>query len=184
MILIFNMRRTIIKKISLISLLAALAIVLSIAESFISLGIPGVKLGLANVVIIIALYAFNFWYALGISILRVFVTSLCLGTIFQMGFFMSLTGSILSLLIMLLFKKVFPKFSVVGVSTVGSIFHVTGQIIIATIYMGNLMFYYYPLIFVCSIVTGVLTGIIALNVMKLSIFKNWNAPKHKEISKN
>ena len=72
------MRKNLIKKISLISILAALAIILSIVESFIPLGIPGVKLGLANVVIIISFYVFNFWYALGIALVRVFVSSLLL----------------------------------------------------------------------------------------------------------
>jgi len=174
------MRKNLIKKISLISILAALAIILSIVESFIPLGIPGVKLGLANVVIIIVLYIFNFWYALGIALVRVFVSSLLLGTIFQMGFFMSLTGSILSLLAMFLLKVIFKKFSIIGVSTIGSVFHVSGQILIAIFYMGNVMVYYYPLILLCSIVTGVLTGVISLYVMRLKVFTNLNINEHKE----
>ena len=177
------MRKNLIKKISLISILAALAIILSIVESFIPLGIPGVKLGLANVVIIISFYVFNFWYALGIALVRVFVSSLLLGTIFQMGFFMSLNGSILSLLVMFLLKVIFKKLSVIGISTVGSVFHVSGQILIAILYMGNVMVYYYPLILVCSIVTGVLTGFISLYVMKLKVFKTFNSSSNKDEQK-
>lgn len=174
------MRNKMIKKIALLALLVSLAIVLSIVESFFSLGIPGVKLGLANVVVLVVLYTFNFWYALGISLLRVFISSLLLGNIFQIGFFMSLSGGLLSLCAMFLMKTIFKKFSMVGVSVVGSIFHVAGQIIIAMIFMETyLILYYFPIIFVSAIITGILTGIIALNLTKLNIFKNISFKKEE-----
>ena len=86
-----------VRKMALIGILTAIAIALSVAESFIpSIGIPGVKLGLANIVILIVLYEVGILEAVLINLLRVVVTGLIRGTIFSMGFLMSLTGAVLS----------------------------------------------------------------------------------------
>mgnify|MGYP002626900579 CR=1 FL=1 len=96
------------KRITVISLLASLAIALSIVESFIpSLGIPGVKLGLANVIILIALYGLGIKDSIYVNILRIVMSAIIRGTIFGMGFFMSLSGAVFSLLIMIVFYKFF-----------------------------------------------------------------------------
>ena len=114
-------------KIALMGILTAGAIIIAILESFIpSIGIPGVKLGLANIVILIILYEIGIVEAIIVDLLRVLMVGLLRGTIVSMGFLMSLTGAVLSLGIMILLFLVVKKFSIVGVSVVGSIFHVTG----------------------------------------------------------
>ena len=162
-----------VRKLVLIAILTSLAIVLSIAESFIpSIGIPGVKLGLANIVIILVLYEIGVLEAILINLLRVVVTGLVRGTFLSMGFLMSLTGAVLSLGIMILFYLLIKKFSIIGVSVIGSIFHVTGQIVIAMIFLGTpFMVYYYPIIGVSAIITGVFVGLVARTIIKTEIIK-------------
>lgn len=162
-----------VRKLVLIAILTSLAVVLSIAESFIpSIGIPGVKLGLANIVILIVLYEVGILEAVLINLLRVVLTGLVRGTIFSMGFLMSLTGAVLSLGIMILFFLLVKKFSIVGVSVIGSVFHVTGQIIIAMIFLGTgYMVYYYPIIGISAIITGVFVGLVARVIIKSEIIK-------------
>ena len=161
------------RKMVLIAILAAMAIVLSIAESFIpSIGIPGIKLGLANIVILIVLYEIGIVEAIAINLMRVVLTGLIRGSIFSMGFLMSLTGAIMSLCIMILFYLVIKKFSIIAVSVVGSIFHVAGQILIAIIYLGSgYVAFYFPLIALAAILTGVFVGAVARVIIKTGLIK-------------
>ena len=127
-----------IRKIAILGILTAGAIIISIIESFIpSIGIPGVKLGLANILVLITLYELGIVDAIFVNLARVFLTGLLRGTIFTMGFVMSLTGAVLSLAIMILFYLLIKKFSIIGVSVVGAIFHVIGQILIAMAFLGT-----------------------------------------------
>ena len=160
-------------KIALMGVLTAGAIIIAILESFIpSIGIPGVKLGLANIVILIILYEIGIVEAIIVDLLRVFLVALLRGTITSMGFLMSLTGAALSLGIMILLYLVVRKFSIVGVSVVGSFFHVTGQVLIAMIFLGTpYMAFYLPIIAVSAIITGVLVGIVAQLVIRTGIIK-------------
>ena len=161
------------RKMTLVAILAAMAIVLSIAESFIpSIGVPGVQLGLANIVILIVLYEVGIKEAIAINLLRVVMTGLLRGSIFSMGFLMSLTGAIFSLGIMILFYLVIKKFSIIAVSVVGSLFHVTGQILIALLYLGTgYIVFYFPLIAVSAILTGIFVGAVARIVIKSKIIE-------------
>ncbi len=154
-------------------ILTAGAIIIAILESFIpSIGIPGVKLGLANIVILIILYEIGIVEAIIVDLLRVFLVALLRGTITSMGFLMSLTGAALSLGIMILLYLVVRKFSIVGVSAVGSFFHVTGQVIIAMVFLGTpYMAFYLPIIAVSAIITGVLVGIVAQLIIRTGIIK-------------
>ena len=163
-----------VQKMALLGVLTAAAIVIAILESFIpSVGIPGVKLGLANIVILIILYELGIWDAITVNLLRVLVVSLVRGTFLSMGFLMSLTGCVLSLGIMILFYLLIKKFSIIGVSVIGSLFHVTGQILIAMIFLGSAyIFLYLPVIAISAIITGVFVGIVAkLNINTVVIKK-------------
>lgn len=161
------------QKITLLGVLTAGAIIIGIIESFIpSIGIPGVKLGLANIIILVILYEIGVWEAIAVDLSRVFLVGVLRGTLFSMGFLMSLTGAVLSLAIMILFRLVVKKFSVVGVSVIGSIFHVTGQILIAMLFLGTVyVVYYLPFIAVSAIITGVFVGITALLIIKTGAIK-------------
>ena len=162
-----------VRKIALLGVLTAATIVIAIAESFIpSIGIPGVKLGLANIMILITLYELGVLEAIGINIARVFVVGLVRGTFLSMGFFMSLTGAAFSLGIMILFYLLIKKFSIIGVSVIGSLFHVFGQILVAIFYLGTgYIIYYLPIISISAIVTGVLVGIAAKLIIKTGVIK-------------
>ena len=162
-----------VQKIALLGVLTAIAIVLAIVESFIpSIGIPGVKLGLANIAILIVLYELGVWEAVLVNALRVVVAALVRGTILSMGFLMSLAGAFLSLGIMILFYLLIKKFSIIGVSVVGSIFHVTGQILVAMAFLGTAyVIFYLPIIGVAAIVTGVIVGVISKAIIDTGVIK-------------
>ena len=162
-----------VQKMALLGVLTAGAIVIAILESFIpSVGIPGVKLGLANIVILIILYELGIIEAVFVNLLRVLVVGFVRGTFLSMGFFMSLTGAAMSLGIMILFFVLIKKFSIIGVSVIGSVFHVTGQILIAMLYLGTAyIVLYLPIIAISAIVTGVFVGIVAQLIIKTGIIK-------------
>ena len=162
-----------VQKMALLGVLTAGAIVIAILESFIpSVGIPGVKLGLANIVILIILYELGIIEAIIVNLLRVLVVGLVRGTFLSMGFLMSLTGAILSLGVMILFYLLIKKFSIIGVSVIGSIFHVLGQILIAMLFLGTAyIFLYLPIIAISAIITGVFVGIVAKLIIKTGVIK-------------
>lgn len=162
-----------IHKMAIIAILTAGAIIIGIIESFIpSVGIPGVKLGLVNIVILITLFELGVTEAIFVNLSRVFLVAILRGTILTMGFLMSLVGAVLSLAIMILFKIFVKKFSIVGVSVLGAIFHVIGQILIAWLFLGTpYILLYLPIITISAIVTGVLVGISANLVIRTGVIK-------------
>lgn len=146
-----------------LTMLLSFSIVLNIIESFIPLFngyIPGLKLGLANIIIIIVLYKYEFKDVLFVSIMRVVVVGILRTGLFSINFFFSLFGSLFSVVSMFLIKK--TKLSMIGVSIVGSIFHSIGQIIIAILLLkNNNMIYYLPWLVLFSIPTGLFVGYIS-----------------------
>lgn len=156
------------KKFTRLTMLLALSVVLNIIESFIPFvggSIPGLKLGLANIIVLLVLYLFSFKEALYISILRVILVGILRTGLFSMTFFFSLGGAILSVIVMCLVQK--TKLSIIGVSIIGSISHSVGQILIAILLMKNVyIVYYIPWLLLFSIPTGILTGIISKTLVK------------------
>lgn len=157
-----------IKKISRLSMLLALSVALNIIETFVPLFngiIPGLKLGLANIVILISLYIYGFKDTLLLSVLRVFIVGILRTGLFSMSFFFSLSGAILSIFMMFVAKK-FSKLSIIGISIVGSLSHTIGQILIAVIFYNINMIYYMALSLILSIPTGIIIGFLAKEVKK------------------
>ena len=158
-----------IKRITRLSLLLALSVVLNLIESVIPIfngTIPGLKLGLANIVILFTLYEFSFKESMTISIMRVILVGILRIGLFSMAFFFSLSGAIISIIIMALAKE-YTKLSIIGVSILGSIFHSIGQIIIACIFVNSTsMVLYLPWILLFSIPTGIFTGILSRELLK------------------
>ena len=155
------------RKIAKIAMLLSLSVVLSLIESFIPLftSIPGIKLGLANIVIVFAIYELSFKDALYISILRVILLGILRTGLFSINFFFSLSGALLSIFAMYLFKN--TKMSIVGISIIGAIFHSVGQIIIAIIFLSNTdIIYYLPFLLIGSIISGLIIGICAKKVIE------------------
>lgn len=154
------------KKITACGILAALALIFSYIEAILplSVGIPGVKLGIANLAVIIALYLLGFSFAFFVNLIRIIIAGLLFNGIF--GALYSLCGGLLSLLVMYLLKRT-ETFSVIGISMVGGVFHNLGQLIIAALMVSNLkMFYYFPVLLFSGMVSGILIGIVAHFVLK------------------
>lgn len=158
------------KKTIRLSMLLAISIVLSIIENLIPLFnniIPGLKLGLANIVVVITLYMYGLKDALKISIIRVFVVGILRTGLFNSIFLFSIVGALFSSISMGLFKKM--KLSIIGVSIMGSVFHGIGQIVVACIIINNAMIYYLPYLILLSILTGTIIGIISKKTINTGI---------------
>lgn len=157
------------KKLVTLSLLLAIALVLSYLESFLpplSVAVPGVKMGLANIAVIYTLYAFGGKEAAAVSLLRVFLSSLLFGSFTV--FLYSAAGAAVSLLLMIFVKKT-SFFGITGVSVLGGVAHNAAQIAVAAILFGSgYLFSYLPILTVSGTLAGVLVGIAgALLVQKV-----------------
>ena len=152
------------RKIAYSSILVALALILSYVEVLIPInfGIPGVKLGMANLVIVIGLYFLNTSQVFIILIARIVLVSFLFGNMSAMLY--SLAGGIVSFVIMILIRKI-KGFSIVGVSIAGGVAHNIGQLIVASLVVENLkLIYYLPVLMIAGTLTGMLIGIIAQQV--------------------
>lgn len=148
------------KNVALFGMMVALAFTFSYLESLIpfNFGIPGVKLGLANLVVVVALYTMKPSEAFSIAVIRIFLAGLTFGNAYSIAY--SLCGGILSFAVMLLMKK--TKLSIAGVSMMGGISHNIGQIIVAAIVMETARIaYYLPVLLVAGLATGLLLGIVS-----------------------
>lgn len=154
------------KKITMAALLAALALIFSYIEVLIpfNFGIPGIKLGIANLVIIVTLYYLGGRYAVVVNLIRVLIAGLLFNGLF--GALYSLSGAILSLTLMILLKKT-NVFSVVGISMAGGVAHNLGQILVAAFLISNLkMFLYFPVLIFSGIISGAVIGIVSYLILK------------------
>lgn len=164
-----------IQKISEFSIYTALAFIFSYIESLLPLPLPfpGMKLGLANLVIVILLYKKDFRYTLAISMLRNLLNAFTFGSLFSLMY--SLAGSFLSLLVMAgmkhhethrsLEKK--THCSILSVSALGGIFHNVGQFITASFLVGfHSVLWYLPILYFSGLVTGILIGWLSSQVLK------------------
>lgn len=150
-----------IKKTASIGVLTAMAIVLSVFENMIPAPVPvaGVKLGLANVVVVICLYYLDTKSAFFVSLLRVVIVGTLFGGLSSIIY--ALSGSICSFCFMVLLKAT-NKFSIVGVSVIGACSHVTAQLIVATLVVWNIkILYYLPILLITSVGSGIIVGLIA-----------------------
>lgn len=147
------------KKLVQIGMLVAVAFVLGYVEALIpiSLGVPGVKLGLPNLVVVLCLYECTLSQTVGVSLARVVLTGLTFGNLSMMLY--SLAGSVLSLAAMFLLKKT-GKFSVYGVSIAGGVSHNIGQILVAmTVLQTGLLVYYFPFLLAAGCLAGAAIGV-------------------------
>ena len=154
------------KKLTMTALLAALALIFSYIEVLIpfSPAIPGIKLGIANLVVIVALYHMGLKYAITINVVRIFIAGLLFSGVF--GIIYSLAGAILSMTVMVLLKKT-GLFSVAGVSMAGGVAHNLGQILAAAFLVSNLsIFIYFPVLIFSGLISGTLIGIVAYIILK------------------
>lgn len=155
-----------IKKISFLGIFTTLTLILSYIEIQIPnfIMIPGVKLGLANIVIVIVLYKYGLKESAIINLLRIAIINTLFGSV--ISFLYAFVGGFLSLFVMFLFKK-YNKFSYVLVSIIGGISHNIGQIIVAVLITNTKeILYYLPVLILFGIVSGIIIGIISAIIFK------------------
>ena len=153
-------------RVAVFGVFTALALIFSYVELLIpiNLGIPGAKLGLANLVIIIVLYQTDWKEALLLSVVRIVLAGFLFGNLF--GILYSLAGGILSLAVMALLKRS-GAFSIIGVSMAGGVSHNVGQLIMAMLVVETYAVgYYLPVLLIAGLITGTLIGIAGREMLK------------------
>lgn len=149
------------KRIACLGLFIALAFVLSYVEYLLPLniGIPGAKVGLANLVVMVALYTLGKKDAALLSIVRVVLVGFTFGNLAMMLY--SMAGALLSFVVMLIAKRT-KLFSITGVSVLGGVFHNVGQIIVAMFVLEtSSLLYYLPFLIVIGTISGIVIGVIS-----------------------
>ena len=146
------------RKTAVLGLFSALAIIFGYVETLLPVftGIPGVKLGLANLAVLFILMRYSLPEALLVSMIRILVIGFLFGNMFSILY--SLAGAVLSLLVMLLLKKS-GHFSIFGISMAGGISHNIGQLFVAMLIVENVnLIYYAPVLLLSGILTGFAVG--------------------------
>ena len=154
------------EKVALSAVMVALAIIFSYVEVLIpfNFGVPGIKLGLSNLVVMVALYKLGAGHAFNINMVRIVLSGLLFGGV--SGMIYSLAGGITSYIVMLFLKKT-GIFSPVGVSLAGGVMHNVGQICVAVMVTGTAkIFLYMPVLLVSGMVTGAFLGVAAVLIMQ------------------
>ena len=154
------------KKLTLLALTISFALILSFVESRIPalVAIPGVKVGLANIAVIFALYKFGLKEAITVSILRIIIVSMLFGSAVSLMY--STAGAVLSLCTMVILKKL-TRLSEVTVSVCGGVMHNVGQITMASILFDtNLVIYYLPFLIFSGIFAGIAVGVASALLIK------------------
>lgn len=161
------------RKLTSLAMFTSVALILHIVEGMLPVpfAVPGVKLGLANIVSLLAIMFFNFKEVIMILSIRCIIGSMFSGSI--SGLLFSLTGGFLSALIMwILYKKFINYFSMVGISIGGAIAHNIGQLLVASMIISDFRIYMYlPLLMISSVITGIFIGLVC-NYMKKLIINN------------
>jgi len=148
------------------AVLTALALIFSYIEFLlpIPLGIPGVKLGLANLVIVVSLYTVGARYALMINVARVLLVALLFGNGFSAVY--SMCGALLSFAAMYIVKKT-GLFSPAGASIAGGVFHNLGQLAAAAVIIENVKIaLYFPVLLISGLATGLVIGAVSVLIIR------------------
>ena len=149
------------RKIAYLGVFLALALILSYVESLIPFyfGIPGVKLGLTNLIVVVMLYCTGTKEAFGVCVARILLAGFLFGNLFSILY--SLAGGVLSFIVMCLLKKT-GRFHVISVSVTGGISHNLGQLIAAAFVVETYdIFYYMPFLLIAGVATGFVIGMLA-----------------------
>ncbi len=153
------------QSVALSSVMIALALIFSYIEALFpfNFGVPGIKLGLSNLIILIALYCLGASYAFTINIIRIIIAGLLFGGV--SGILYSLAGGITSFIVMLILKKS-GCFSPVGISLAGGVMHNVGQLVVAALVTETAkLFLYMPVLLLSGIITGCTLGVGAVLVL-------------------
>lgn len=151
-----------------VAMYAAAAVGLTLAEAAISLPIPGIKPGLANVVTLVVLILFGWRMAAWVALLRVVAGALMLGTFLTPGFVLSLAGALASLILLALFRGLYPRFlGPVGLSVLAAFAHVGAQLTLVGLWLmpGVSLLSLAALFLAAAWVTGLANGLVAARLI-------------------
>ena len=154
-----------------IAKLSAIAVALSLIEFFFPSPIPGVKPGIANIIILYTIFKFDLRMGIWVSIIRVFVTSILLGTFLSPTFFLSLSGALFSLFSLLIFRNLSSKyFSLISFSLIASLAHIAGQFMIVRFWIipHNGIFYLLPIFIISAFIFGLVNALVTSKLLKLN----------------
>ena len=161
------MKNNKIKKLAFLGLCTAVTLILAYVEALLPplwAAVPGIKMGLPNIMLLFLLYRFSAKEAAAVSLVRLFAVALLFGNIMTLAY--SFAGAVLSLGVMSLLKKI-DRFSMVAVSIMGGIFHNLGQILVAMLVLETAEIGYYMIVLtVTGTVAGILVGIAGWLVLK------------------
>ena len=149
------------RRLALSAMLAALALIFSYVEALIPIPVPvpGIKLGIANLVIVMAIYKLGFRYAFTINCVRIVIAGLLFSGVF--GMFYSFAGGILSIAVMYLLYRT-GWFSMIGVSMAGGVAHNLGQLITACLIVSNVrLMSYFSILLFSGLFSGIAVGFLA-----------------------
>jgi heptaprenyl diphosphate synthase len=153
-------------KTAYMGMLTALAILVGYVETLIpvNFGIPGMKIGLSNIVILIVIYLYSWREAIAVSAVRVVVIGFLFGNLFSIQYGMA--GAVCSMLAMSVLIRI-AKFGTVGISAAGGAAHNVGQILVACVYMPSIPFFWYlPLLLIAGTLTGIVNGFVVYAVYR------------------
>ena len=154
-----------------IAKLSAIAVALSLIEFFFPSPIPGVKPGIANIIILYTIFKFDLRMGIWVSLIRVFVTSILLGTFLSPTFFLSLSGALFSLFSLLIFRNLSSKyFSLISFSLTASLAHIAGQFMIVRFWIipHNGIFYLLPIFIISAFIFGLVNALVTSKLLKLN----------------
>ena len=156
-------QKTKLKKTIFIAIMISMSIVLSIVESMISTTlfiIPGVKIGLANIITLIVLYIYGEKEAFIVVVIRILLVAIISPVSTLLSFSLSISGGLFAIITMILVKKI-KSLSIMSTSVMGSLMHMVGQILMAMFVLETpTLIYYLPYMMILSVPTGIFTGII------------------------
>lgn len=155
------------KKVVFLGVLTSVALVLSYLEAIlppIMAAIPGIKMGLPNIVMLFLLYRFGVKESAMVSLVRLFIVALLFGNVMTLAY--SFAGAALSLLLMAICKKT-NIFSVVGTSVVGGVAHNLGQILVAIVLLDTVQLGYYMVVLaITGTIAGIFVGLAGALILK------------------
>ena len=157
-----------------LGVMLSLALILGFVEAMLpDLLLPGVKLGLSNVAVLLVLFVYGPREGLLIAVLKALIVSFFNGTFLSMGGWMSLAGSSLSAIMMILLHTLAKRFSPIAVSLVGALSHILAQLLVAHAYLGYAVWAYAPLSMILAMATGVFTGLVAAILLRQKSFVSY-----------
>ena len=154
-----------------IAKLSAIAVALSLIEFFFPSPLPGVKPGIANIIILYTIIKFDLQMGIWVSLIRVFVTSILLGSFLSPTFFLSLSGALFSLFTLIMLKNLNPKyFSLITLSLIASLAHILGQFLIVRVWIipHNGIFYLLPLFIISAFIFGLVNALVTNKLLQLN----------------